>query len=68
MDSNQSVAHQSELALSQGPNHLLCFKALFDSPEQAAAKETLREMMRARLGDRHDLADRITPDFGVGCR
>ncbi|KAG4421443.1 hypothetical protein IFR04_005393 [Cadophora malorum] len=42
--------------------------ALFDSPEQAAARQTLREMMRARLGDRHDLADRITPDFGVGCR
>jgi len=24
--------------------------------------------MRARLGDRSDLADRITPNFGVGCR
>jgi hypothetical protein len=43
-------------------------QALFDSPEQAAAKEALTELMRARLGDRNDLFEKMTPTFGVGCR
>jgi hypothetical protein len=43
-------------------------QALFDSPQQALARENLTRMMRARLGEENALADRIIPSFGVGCR
>ncbi|KAK5733331.1 hypothetical protein LTR17_009820 [Elasticomyces elasticus] len=42
--------------------------ALFDSPEQAAAREALTKLMHARLGNRQDLIEKMTPTFGVGCR
>ncbi|KAH8898674.1 putative monooxygenase [Thozetella sp. PMI_491] len=42
--------------------------ALYDSPQQAAARQNLTQMMRARLGEQTALADRIIPSFGVGCR
>ncbi|KAH7308922.1 putative monooxygenase [Stachybotrys elegans] len=42
--------------------------ALHNSPQQAAARENLTQMMRTRLGEDNTLADRIIPSFGVGCR
>ncbi|KXH64789.1 hypothetical protein CSAL01_10548 [Colletotrichum salicis] len=39
-----------------------------DGPQNAAAEDYVKELMRARLGANSELADEIIPEFPVGCR
>ncbi|KAL2876602.1 hypothetical protein SGCOL_008180 [Colletotrichum sp. CLE4] len=39
-----------------------------DGPQNAAAENYIKELMRARLGANSELADEIIPEFPVGCR
>ncbi|KJX96439.1 flavin-binding monooxygenase like protein [Zymoseptoria brevis] len=39
-----------------------------DSPQQHAARETLTKAMREQLGGDTELAERLVPNFPVGCR
>lgn len=45
------------------------FGSIFkDGPQNAAAEESIRKLMRARLVGNPELADEIIPEFPVGCR
>ncbi|KAF5484230.1 FAD-binding monooxygenase aflW [Colletotrichum fructicola] len=39
-----------------------------DGPQNAAAEESIRKLMKARLSGSDELAEEIIPDFSVGCR
>ncbi|KAH0432695.1 4-hydroxyacetophenone monooxygenase [Colletotrichum camelliae] len=39
-----------------------------DGPQNAAAEESIRKLMKARLSGSGELAEEIIPDFSVGCR
>jgi cation diffusion facilitator CzcD-associated flavoprotein CzcO len=41
---------------------------LKDSPKQKAAKVEFAKIMKARLGGNEELAEKLTPKWGVGCR
>jgi hypothetical protein len=53
--------------VDQALNHLfeLHFK---DSDLQKQAVQQYSAQMRKRLGKKGDIADKLIPDFGVGCR
>ncbi|KAI8181181.1 hypothetical protein K4K51_002062 [Colletotrichum sp. SAR 10_75] len=39
-----------------------------DGPQNAAAEESIRKLMKARLSGSNELAEEIIPDFSIGCR
>ncbi|KAK2769601.1 flavin-binding monooxygenase [Colletotrichum kahawae] len=39
-----------------------------DGPQNAAAEESIRKLMKARLSGSDELAEEIIPNFSVGCR
>ncbi|KAI8271884.1 FAD-binding monooxygenase moxY [Colletotrichum sp. SAR 10_98] len=39
-----------------------------DGPQNAAAEESIRKLMKTRLSGNDELAEEIIPDFSVGCR
>lgn len=45
------------------------FGSIFkDGPQNAAAEESIRKLMKARLSGSDELAEEIIPEFSVGCR
>ncbi|EXJ56379.1 uncharacterized protein A1O5_12646 [Cladophialophora psammophila CBS 110553] len=64
-DMQRLQSYRKAIETNMNSNHKV---AHTNSPEQQIAVQYLTKIMKSRIGENHPLADRLIPDFGVGCR
>ncbi|KIW94075.1 uncharacterized protein Z519_05391 [Cladophialophora bantiana CBS 173.52] len=64
-DTQGLQSYRKAVETNMNSNHKV---AHTNSPEQQIAVQYLTKIMKSGIGENHPQADRLIPDFGVGCR